>query len=231
MSTESVFITAVIDAHEERDVGCLDIPGAFLHVNSNKDINMTLKGKLAELMVQVALNIYQKYVTVDRRGMPILYVKIWKALYELLRSPLLFHCKLVNNLEGAGFVLNPYDPCVANKMVNRSQMTVCWHVDDLKVLHIYAEKMTKFGSWLNATYGVTMVAHRGKIHDYLGMILDYLEKGKVKVTMIDYIKSIIKDFPEEIVSRRATPLADCLFDVRDASKAKPLLEEQAMIFH
>jgi hypothetical protein len=116
-------------------------------------------------------------------------------------------------------------------MVNRSQMTVCWHVNDLKVLHIYVEEVMKFGSWLNATYGVTMVAHRGKIHDYLGMILDYLEKGKVKVMMIDYIKSIIEDFPEEIVSTRATPAVDCLFDVRDASKAKPLPEEQATIFH
>jgi hypothetical protein len=110
-------------------------------------------------------------------------------------------------------------------------MTVCWHVDDLNDLHIDAEEVTKFGSWLNATYGVIVVAHRGKIQDYLGMTLDYLEKGKVKVTMIDYINSIIKVFPEEIVSMRATPAADCLFDVRDASGAKPLPKEQAMIFH
>jgi hypothetical protein len=118
VSTESVFITAMIDAHKERDVGCFDIPGAFLHADSNEDIIMTLKGKLAELMVQVAPNIYQKYVTVDRRGTPILYVKIKKALYGLLRSALLFYHKLVNDLAGAGFVLNPYDPCVTNKMVN-----------------------------------------------------------------------------------------------------------------
>jgi hypothetical protein len=28
--------------------------------------------------------------------------------------------------------MNDYDPCIANKMVNRSQMMVTWHVDDLK---------------------------------------------------------------------------------------------------
>jgi hypothetical protein len=57
VSTESVFITAVVDAHEERDVACYDIPGAFLHADSDKDITMILKG---ELMVQVAPNLYRK---------------------------------------------------------------------------------------------------------------------------------------------------------------------------
>ena len=37
---------------------------------------------------------------------------------------------------------------------------------------------------------------RGKIHDYLGMNLDYTIKGEVKITMIPYIKEMIKDFRE-----------------------------------
>ena len=35
---------------------------------------------------------------------------------------------------------------------------------------------------------------RGKVHDYLGMNLDYTIKGEVKITMIPYIKEMIKDF-------------------------------------
>jgi len=50
-ATESVFITAVIDAHGGHDVACFDIPGAFLHTESDEDIAMVLKGRLAELMV------------------------------------------------------------------------------------------------------------------------------------------------------------------------------------
>ena len=34
-----------------------------------------------------------------------------------------------------GFVLNPYDACIANKEINGSQCTVIWHVDDLKISH------------------------------------------------------------------------------------------------
>ena len=231
VSTEAVFITAVIDAHEERDVACFDIPGAFLHADSDEDITMILKGRLAELMVKVAPNLYRKYISVDAKGSAILYVKMQKAIYGLLRSALLFYTKLVSDLESNGFKLNPYDPCVANKMIDGTQMTVCWHVDDLKVSHVNPIEVTKFGDWLNATYGVSVATHRGKVHDYLGMIFDFSEKGKVMVNMIEYIKNIISDFPEEIIAIRTSPAADHLFNVRDPSLATPLPEEQARAFH
>ncbi len=67
-----VFLTAVIDAHEGPDIDCFDIPGAFLHAEVDDDITMVLKGRLAELMVQVAPNLYVKYIKVDRKGMAIL---------------------------------------------------------------------------------------------------------------------------------------------------------------
>jgi hypothetical protein len=187
VSTESVFLTAVIDAHERRDVGCYDIPGAFLHADSNEDITMVLKGRLAELMVQVAPNLYRKYILVDKRNAPILHVKIQKALYGLLRSALLFYQKLVGDLESNGFVLNPYDPCVANKDINGNQMTVCWHVDDLKVSHVDPTEVSKFGQWLSTTYGIAVAEHRGKVHDYLGMMLDFTFEGHVIINITDYI--------------------------------------------
>jgi hypothetical protein len=145
VATESVFITAVIDMPGGCDVACFDIPGVFLHADMNKDITMVLKGRLAELMVQVAPNLYRKYITVNRKGTAILYVKMQKALCGLLRSALLFYNKLVANSERDGFVLNPYDSCMANKVVDRKQMTVCWHIDDLKVSHCDPAKVTIFG--------------------------------------------------------------------------------------
>ncbi len=125
VATESVFITAFSNAHEGCDVAYFDIPGAFLHADVNEDSTMVLKGRLAELMVQVAPNLYRKYITVNRKGTAILYVKMQKALYGLLRSALLFYNKLVVNLKSDGFVLNPYDSCMANKVVDGKQMTVC----------------------------------------------------------------------------------------------------------
>jgi hypothetical protein len=136
MSTEAVFLTVVVDAYEECNAACFNIPGAFLHSDSDEDITMILKGRLAELMVQVAPNLYRKYISVDKKGMAILYIKMQKAIYGLLRSALLFYKECVANLESIRLKLNPYDPCVANKKVNGTQMTLCWHVDDLKVSHV-----------------------------------------------------------------------------------------------
>ena len=54
-------------------------------------------------------------------------MKIKKALYGLLKAALLFYEKLSSDLIADGFEINPYDPCVANKMINGEQMTVVWH--------------------------------------------------------------------------------------------------------
>jgi hypothetical protein len=76
VAMELLFITAIVDAYEGHDVACFNIPGAFLHADVKEDITMVLKGRLAELMVQVTPNLYRKYITVDRKGTAILYVKM-----------------------------------------------------------------------------------------------------------------------------------------------------------
>jgi len=92
-------------------------------------------------------------------------------------------------------------------------------------------QVTIFGEWLSEKYGVAVATHQGKVHNYLGMILNFLPKGKVMVTMMEYIKNIIKDLPEEIVGMKTSPDVDHLFTVRDPSLTKVLPEEQAMAFH
>jgi hypothetical protein len=163
-----------------------------------------------------------KYITVDKKGTVILYVKMQKVLYGLLRSALLFYKKLVANLESDGFVLNPYDPCVANtdKVVDGKQMTVCWHVDDLKVSHCDPAQVTIFGEWLSTKYGVAVATHQGKVHDYLGMIFEFSTKGKVMVAMMEYIKTILNNFPETITGTKTSTAVDHLFMVRYPSLAK-----------
>jgi hypothetical protein len=96
---ESVFITAVVDIHEGCNITCFNILDAFLHADLDEDITMILEERHAKLMVQVAPNLYKKYITADRQGTAILYAKMQKAIYGLLRSALLFYMKLVADLE------------------------------------------------------------------------------------------------------------------------------------
>ena len=82
-----------------------------------------------------------------------LYVRLSKALYGMLRTALLFYKRLRSDLENMGFEVNPYDPCVANKMVNGHQMTIYWHVDDLKVSHKDEGAVTALALKLASMYG------------------------------------------------------------------------------
>ena len=43
-----------------------------------------------------------------------------------------------------------------------------------------------------------MAIHRGKKHDYLGMEIDFSEKGKVKIGMTEYVERMLEVFPEKI---------------------------------
>ena len=86
---------------------------------------MLLKGKLAELMTLVKPKLYCQYVWYDNdKGEAMLYAKMSKALYGMLKLSLWFYKKLKVDLEVYGFVICPYDPCVANAMLNGKQMTV-----------------------------------------------------------------------------------------------------------
>jgi hypothetical protein len=155
-----------------------------------------------------------------------------KALYGTLQSALLFYKKLKKDLEGIGFKINPYDPCVANRTVNGKQHAVMWHVDDIKSSHVDPKVNDNFLLWLQKMYGdkdiAPVKATRGKIHDYLAMKLSFTEKGKLKLDMVDYVNNMVNDFPEEL-SPSNYPWNDNLFKVDPSSKL--LLKEKKELFH
>jgi hypothetical protein len=163
--SDSVFITGAINACENRDVATMDLPGAFLNTVTDEVVIMVLKDELCELMCKVNPKLYRRYVTYHKKGNPVLYVQLYKALYGLMRSALLFYRKLKKELEDYGFVTNPYDPCVANKITkDGNQHTVVWHVDDMIASHVDKFKNTKLISYLMGIYGRKMTVRRGKQH-------------------------------------------------------------------
>ena len=117
-----------------------------------------------------------------------------KALYLILKAALLFWENLSETLQEWGFKINLYDWCVANNMINGKQCTIGWHVDNLKISHIDLEVVDDILNKLDKRYGkeAPMVTTRGKIHDYLGMTLNYNIGGKVQITMFEYIAKIIE---------------------------------------
>ena len=70
----------------------------------------------------------------------------------MMRCALLFYHKLLGDFEVYGCNINPYDPCVADMEIGGSQLTVVWHVDDLKLHHKNAFKITKLAGYLDDIY-------------------------------------------------------------------------------
>ena len=95
--------------------------------------------------------IYRDY-TVTKGNQKVLYIHITQAINGMLVSTMLFYHKLTQALLSYSFKLNQYDPCVANKMVNGKQLTVCCHVDDLKSSHIDPKVNDKFLEWIKNTF-------------------------------------------------------------------------------
>ena len=100
---------------------------------------------------------------------------------------MLFYQKSMDDLKSNGFQINPYDPCVASKVIDGEQMRNVWHVDDLKVSHKYPWEVTKIAIWLSSIYGDIKIQWE-KVLNYLGMTLDYTKSGEVKIPMIPYVK-------------------------------------------
>ena len=94
VSLESIFLTAVIDAKEERDILTADIPNAFIQTEmpppeeGEDRVVMKITGPLAKLLVALDPETYSKYVT-QERGQDVLYVLVLKALYGMLMAALL----------------------------------------------------------------------------------------------------------------------------------------------
>ena len=230
ISIESLFLTCLIDAMEERCVITCDIPGAFMQTDINELIHVKLEGELAKLLVCLDPT-YQKFITYENKK-PVIYTELSKALYGTLQAALLFWKDLTKFLEGQGFEANPYDWCVMNKNINGKQCMVRWHVDDLKISHVDDPVVEGLVSALNDKYGkeAPLSMTHGKVHDYLGMTIDYSMPGKVTFSMPDYVEGLIHEMPDELLSGQAnTPAANHLFDVND--NATKLDEEQVDIYH
>ena len=57
------------------------------------------------------------------------YAKKARDLQNIIGRP------STQDLQEWGFVLNPYDKCVAKTNIEGKQCTIIWHVDDLKISH------------------------------------------------------------------------------------------------
>ena len=205
VSLYALLITCLIDASYERFVATADIPGAFLQTDqpNNEEVILRITGTLAEILAKLDPKVYCNKI-IDQNGRKILYTRSEKAIYGTLCADKLFWENITNTLggsDGMGFIPNPYDACTMNKIINGSQAMVVFHVDDLKVSHKDPEVVNNILDKLDDVYGTLMTTEGeekiplkrtyGKVHEYVGMTIDFSEKGKVIISMFDYVEDTV----------------------------------------
>ena len=101
-------------------------------------------------------------------------------------------------------------------MINGYQCTIQVHVDDLKLSYVYQDELNKIIDALNEVFGSDgdlLTASYGKIHEYLGMTIDWSTEGVVVFTMYDYLEDILDEAPADFDGEDVTPVVSGLFMV------------------
>mmetsp|Transcript_13911 Transcript_13911/g.26194 ORF Transcript_13911/g.26194 Transcript_13911/m.26194 type:complete len:735 (+) Transcript_13911:3-2207(+) len=227
LSPDSNMLTMMNDAMEGRDVAIADVVAAYLNALMDEFVAMKITGREAELVCELNPE-WKEHLRYGKRGTAVLYVVLKKALYGCVKSALLWYTLYRETLEGLGFVVNPYDQCVANATINGSTCTICWYVDDNKISHIDPAVVTDIIGKIEAKFGKMKVS-RGKEHDFLGMKIKFNENRTVSIDMCEYVKGAIDGFSEAITKSASTPATRYLFDIRDDAKA--LDKDRGDIFH
>ena len=96
-----------------------------------------------------------------------------------------------------GFVLNPYDLCVANNNIEGKQCTIAWYVDDNKISHVNANVVTNILEKMREHFGDIKI-YRGNSHVFLGIGIVLRDDCKFEVEMKDQLLEAVEMFGEEI---------------------------------
>ena len=215
-----------VSAAERRKIISWDVEVAYLLADQDDFVVVKFTGESVDVLCNVDSK-YKEYVTLEK-GKKVIYVQLIKALYGCLRSALLWYELYTTKLQSMGFELNPYDPCVANKIINNKQCSIGYYVDDNIATHDSNEVLKQVAETVEKQVGKITIT-TGDEHTFLGMNIKFNKNGTVTIDMQDYVKETLTDFPDKLRNKVASPARPDLFFVKNASPR--LNQERSDIFH
>jgi len=83
----------------------------------------------------------------------------------------------------------------------------------LKISHMSENVVEDIIRRLNERFGKEspLATSRGKVLEYLGLMLDYSTQGKVKISMYEYVQKIVEEAPKDMAGVTKTPAGNHLF--------------------
>lgn len=159
----------------------------------------------------------------------VLYLCLVKVLYGCVHLALLWYNLLSTTLKDMGFTLNPYDTCITNKIVDGTQCTICWYVDDTKISHMLdPQVVTNVIREMEMHFG-DMAVTRGRQNTFLGMDLCFQEDATVKIDKGAHVQDAISTSPDNASKQAVTPAKKDLFAIN--KKSLILTMDMSDLFH
>ena len=176
---------------------------------------MKIDPTLASIFIAIDSS-YERFLLPDGS----IIVELLKALYGCVESAKLWYDLLSSTLLADGFIVNPLDPCIFNKIVDGLQITVVVYVDDIFISSLNKSAIDSLEFLLREKF-IDITIRDGLIHSYLGMTWDFSSPKSVSISMSGYVADF-NDFAG-ISGSFLTPATESLFNIRDS----PLLSDDA----
>ena len=224
VSTQAVLMVAAIAAKEKRAVATADVQGAFLFSELPEDgepILMRLDKYLTSVLIKLDPS-YEKFV--QSNGTCV--VKLKRALYGCVESARQWYDTFSTQLGKMGFIKNKQDICVFNRLESDgTQTTIVVHVDDMMITASTEVVIDKLTAELNEVYP-GLSTQRGRKLEYVGMVFDFTEQYKCRITMDGYIIDLLDEY-DNITGVAETPATNNLFEIKESR----LLEDSAREYY
>jgi hypothetical protein len=131
-------LTCVINALKDQDISMINIPNSFVQTvvkDEEHHVVIHVRGPLVDILVSIALDVYGPYLSTNKAGQKVLLVQCLNAVYKTMEAALFYYKKFEKSLIKQRYKINPYNGCMANKVVKGKQVTICFHIDDCKISH------------------------------------------------------------------------------------------------
>ena len=220
-SLSSFFAVAAHAASRNLAIGSFDVKQAFTKAPmpiDSKKIRVRLTKSYVNIIKSISQELNDLYESFQSDDGSVI-VELDYALYGTLEAGRIwydyFRGILVNKL---GYKVSAHDDCVFN-MFNSDGIiisTIVVHVDDGFVTGSDESVLDTFFEKLTAELG-ELTIRRGRVHEYLGMLLDFSQPSVVHITIEKMIQQLISDW--NVSKKRNSPARSDLFSIDESSQA------------
>ena len=230
-SLSSFFAVAAHTASKNLAIGSFDVKQAFTKAPmpaDRKKIRVRLIKSYVDIIKSISQELNDLYTSFQSENGSVI-VELDYALYGTLEAGRIWYDYFRNILVSKfDCKVSAHDDCVFNMFDSNGIIisTIVIHVDDGFISGSSEKILDDFFGKLTAELG-ELTIRRGRVHDYLGMLLDFSQPNVVHITIEKMIKQLISDW--NVSKMRNSPAKSDLFSIDESSES--LSEENSKQLH